>query len=52
MLSAQDDERALVRSWVLGADSHLTKPIDPDHISARLQTLLVAEVAARAPFTA
>jgi len=49
MLSARDDERAVVRSWVLGADSHLAKPIDPDHISAWLRTLLEAGVPARTP---
>jgi len=40
MLSAEDDERSLVRSWALGADSYLTKPIDPDHIAARLRAHL------------
>lgn len=42
MLSADDDERALVRSWVLGADSYLTKPVDPDHIADRIRELLAA----------
>lgn len=42
MLSAQDDERSLVRSWALGADSYLTKPIDPEHIAGRLRTHLAA----------
>lgn len=42
MLSAADDERSLVRSWVLGADSYLTKPVDPDHIADRIRELLAA----------
>ncbi|MEO7430317.1 MAG: response regulator [Acidimicrobiales bacterium] len=40
MLSAEDDERSLVRSWALGADSYLTKPIDPDHVAAKLRAHL------------
>ena len=40
MLSADDDERCLVRCWALGADSYLTKPIDPASITAKLRYLL------------
>ena len=42
MLSAEDDERSLVRSWALGADAYLTKPVDPEQIAARLRALLGA----------
>lgn len=49
MLSAADDERSLVRSWVLGADSYLTKPVDPDHIADRIRELLAAPGPAPAP---
>ena len=49
MLSADVNERSLVRSWVLGADSYLTKPIDPAHISARLRTLLATPAAVPGP---
>ncbi len=52
MLSADDNERSLVRSWVLGADSYLMKPIDPDHITARLRTLLAVSADAPAPSSA
>ncbi|MEX2293027.1 MAG: response regulator [Acidimicrobiales bacterium] len=52
MLSADDDERSVLRSWVLGADSYLTKPIDAAHISARLRTLLAPVEPARTPSTA
>ena len=41
MLSADDDERCLVRCWALGADSYLTKPIDPASITAKLRSLLL-----------
>jgi len=40
MLSAEDDERSLVRSWALGADSYLTKPVDPVQIADKLRSLL------------
>lgn len=40
MLSAEDDERSLVRSWALGADSYLTKPVDPVQIASKLRSLL------------
>lgn len=46
MLSAEDDGRALVRSWALGADCYLTKPIDPDLIAGKLHSHIAA-VAAR-----
>ena len=42
ILSAEDDERALVRCWALGADSYLTKPIDPVQIVAKVRAVLAA----------
>jgi DNA-binding response OmpR family regulator len=42
MLSANDDERTLVRSWALGADAYLTKPIDPEQIAVKLRAHLAA----------
>lgn len=36
MLSAADDERSLVRSWALGADAFLSKPVDPERIAQKL----------------
>lgn len=42
MLSAKSDERSLVRSWALGADAYLTKPIDPEQIAVRLRAHLAA----------
>jgi two-component system response regulator ResD len=42
MLTCLSDERDLVRSWSLGADGHLTKPIDPEQIAAKLRVLLAA----------
>lgn len=42
MLSANDDERTLVRSWALGADAYLTKPVDPEQIAAKLRAHLAA----------
>jgi DNA-binding response OmpR family regulator len=40
MLSGNDDESDLVRSWALGADAYLTKPIDPVHVAAKLRAHL------------
>jgi DNA-binding response OmpR family regulator len=42
MLTCLDGERDLVRSWALGADAHLTKPIDPDQIAAKLRVHLAS----------
>jgi DNA-binding response OmpR family regulator len=42
ILSAEDDERSLVRSWALGADAYLTKPIDPEQIAAKVRDHLAA----------
>jgi DNA-binding response OmpR family regulator len=42
MLSANDDERTLVRSWALGADAYLTKPIDPEQIAVKLRAHFAA----------
>jgi DNA-binding response OmpR family regulator len=39
VLSCKGDERDLVQAWQLGADEYLTKPIDPDHLAARLRQL-------------
>ena len=44
MLTCKTDERDLVRSWALGADGYLSKPTDPDAISARLRVHLAAAV--------
>ncbi|MGQ0831218.1 MAG: response regulator transcription factor [Microthrixaceae bacterium] len=49
MLSADDDERCLVRCWALGADSYLTKPIDPATITAKLRSLLAGVPAPPTP---
>ena len=46
MLSAADDERALVRSWALGADAFLSKPVDPERIAQKLWAHLGAVQAA------
>lgn len=40
MLSGNDDESDLVRSWALGADAYLTKPIDPMRVAAKLRAHL------------
>jgi DNA-binding response OmpR family regulator len=40
MLSGNDDESDLVRSWALGADAYLTKPIDPVHVADKLRAHL------------
>lgn len=45
MLSAADDERALVRSWALGADAFLSKPVDPERIAQKLWAHLDAVAA-------
>ena len=45
MLTCKTDERDLVRSWALGADAYLTKPIDPGQIAVKLRAHL-ATVAA------
>lgn len=37
MLSAKGGERDLVRSWALGADAYLTKPVDPEVIADKLR---------------
>jgi DNA-binding response OmpR family regulator len=42
VLSCLADERDLVRSWALGADAHLTKPIDPEQIAAKLRVHLAS----------
>jgi DNA-binding response OmpR family regulator len=42
VLSAKDDEQDLVRSWGLGADAHLSKPCDPEHVAATLRAHLAA----------
>lgn len=48
MLTGEDDERSLVRSWILGADCYLTKPIDPVQIAAKLRAHIDARLGARA----
>lgn len=48
MLSAADDERSLVRSWALGADAFLCKPVDPERIAQKLWAHLDAVAAAAA----
>ncbi len=52
MLSADDDERCLVRCWALGADSYLTKPIDPATIAVKLRALLQAGISPVPPVPA
>jgi two-component system, OmpR family, response regulator len=46
MLSAADDERSLVRSWALGADAFLNKPVDPARVAQKLWAHLDAVQAA------
>jgi len=46
MLSGNDDERDLVRSWSLGAEAYLTKPIDPERVAAKLRAHLETVAAA------
>jgi CheY-like chemotaxis protein len=46
VLSGLAAEGDLVRSWALGADAHLAKPIDPELLLAKLQAHL-ASVRAR-----
>jgi DNA-binding response OmpR family regulator len=40
ILTCKLDERSFTRSWELGADEYLTKPVDPDVLAGRLQALL------------
>ncbi len=42
MLSGNDDESDLVRSWALGAEAYLTKPIDPVQVAVKLRAHLAA----------
>lgn len=42
MLTCKTGERDLVRSWALGADAYLTKPVDPEQIAAKLRSHLAA----------
>lgn len=42
MLTCKSDERDLVRSWALGADAYLTKPVDPAQIAAKLRAHLAS----------
>lgn len=42
MLTCLTDERDLVRSWALGADAYLTKPVDPEQIAVKLRAHLSA----------
>jgi DNA-binding response OmpR family regulator len=42
ILSGNDDESDLVRSWALGADAYLTKPIDPEQVAAKVRSYLAA----------
>ena len=42
MLAARSEERDFVRSWALGADAHLVKPIDPQQIAAQLRVHLTS----------
>ncbi|MGK2947265.1 MAG: response regulator [Acidimicrobiales bacterium] len=37
MLTCLAGEGDLARSWALGADAHLSKPTDPEHIAAKLR---------------
>jgi DNA-binding response OmpR family regulator len=42
ILTCKVDERDLVRGWELGADEYLTKPVDPDHLAAKLHEVVGA----------
>lgn len=44
ILSGNDDERDLVRSWALGADAYIIKPVDPEQIAAKVRAHLSGEV--------
>jgi DNA-binding response OmpR family regulator len=39
ILTAKSEGRDLVRAWELGADDYLTKPLDPDHLAAKIHAL-------------
>ena len=39
ILTCKVDERDLVRGWELGADEYLTKPLNPDHLAAKIHAL-------------
>ncbi len=45
ILSGNDDESDLVRSWALGAEAYLTKPIDPEQVAVKLRAHLAATAA-------
>jgi DNA-binding response OmpR family regulator len=47
VLSCKSDERDLVRGWELGADEYLTKPVDPDHLAAKIHDVLGAGAESR-----
>jgi DNA-binding response OmpR family regulator len=47
VLTCKSDERDLVRGWELGADEYLTKPIDPDHLAAKIHDVLGAGAESR-----
>jgi DNA-binding response OmpR family regulator len=42
ILSAQDDERALVRGFELHADEFFMKPVDPDLVAHKISALIEA----------
>ena len=42
ILSAQDDERALIRGFELDADEFLMKPVDPDLVALKISALIEA----------
>jgi two-component system OmpR family response regulator len=39
ILTCKMDERDMIRGWELGADEYLTKPINPDHLAAKIHHL-------------
>jgi two-component system OmpR family response regulator len=42
ILSAKVDERAMVRTYELGANDYVSKPFDPDGLAGKLHTLVDA----------
>jgi DNA-binding response OmpR family regulator len=42
ILSAKVDERAMVRTYELGANDYVSKPFDPDGLAGKLRTLVDA----------
>lgn len=46
VLTSRADQCDLVRSWSLGADAHLLKPMDPDQVAAQLRVHLATAAVA------